>query len=144
MQVVCLTCYQQGNEFRYPGEIKLCPVDKQHGMMYELFETGKSRSITMTSLTASFVSEKIVRSVLNLIPNGQLFTVHFQKKDGSLRKMLCQKGVKKHVKGTGKRPASSGNIQGVFDNQLEQYRCFDVRCVYYMKALGTPIGEPAE
>ena len=39
-----------------------------------------------------------VREFINSMRN-RYFTVEFIKKDGSLRTMNCQKGVKKHLKG---------------------------------------------
>lgn len=83
-----------------------------------------------------FLQEKIVRSVLNLVPNGQLFTVRFQKRDGKERTMVCQKGVSKHVTGTGtaERP---DHIQCVYTP--EGYRSFNVSRVFEIRALGAKV-----
>lgn len=83
------------------------------------------------------LQEKIVRSIVNLVPNGQLFTVVFIKGDGSERTMACQKGVKKHVKGTGKAKAKNSDIQTVYTP--DGYRSFNVKRVKEIRALGATI-----
>jgi len=82
------------------------------------------------------IPQDIVKSILAAIPNGQFFTVIFEKKgDGAMRRMVCQKGVRKHLKG-GPRRAPNPNLQGVYEQNVENYRCFDTRRVCYIKARG--------
>lgn len=83
------------------------------------------------------LQKKVVRSILNLIPNGQLFVVRFQKRDGEERTMTCQKGVRKHVKGTGANRAKPEDLQTV--HTPDGYRSFNVNRVYEIRALGCVI-----
>ena len=51
--------------------------------------------------------ENIVRKIKNV--RGKIFTVEFLKKDGTLRRMVCRKEVKKFLKG-GTRHSTPGLI----------------------------------
>lgn len=70
--------------------------------------------------------------LFNLICKNKnnLFSVVFLKKDGSIRKMLCRFGVKKHLKG-GKLafdPIKRGLLV-VFDMQKEAYRMINLKTI---------------
>lgn len=54
--------------------------------------------------------------------NGKFFSVDFIKKDGSIRKMVCRKGVKKYLKGGDKKTPNT--VITVFDVNKKEYRCF--------------------
>ena len=85
------------------------------------------------------LQEKIVRSIINLIPNGQLFVVHIQKKDGTERTLTCQKGVKKHVKNLDAPSESKKPKHLVTVWTPDGYRSFDVSRVYEIRALGAVV-----
>ena len=55
--------------------------------------------------------------------NGRFFGVTFIKADGSLRKMTCRTGVKKHTTGTGLKynARERGNVI-VWDTSVKGYR----------------------
>ena len=61
---------------------------------------------------------------------SNMFSVVFLKKDGSLRKMLCRFGVKKHLKG-GKLSFDprERNLLVVFDMQKEAYRMINLETI---------------
>ena len=58
--------------------------------------------------------------------NGKMFSVQFEKKDGSIRDMTCRLGVKKGVIGTGRKGWASDTVKaygllGVYDmNKIER------------------------
>ena len=74
---------------------------------------------------------------------GRFFSVVFVKKDGSIRKMLCRKGVqnwtdesgiKQTVKGTGKpRPE---HLITVWDCHKKNFRCFNINTVLSLRVNG--------
>ena len=85
--------------------------------------------------------KKIARKdILNLLLDnkGHVFSVVFLKKDGSIRKMLCRFGVKKHLKG-GKLTFNplERNLLVVFDMQKEAYRMINLETLMniHMKGL---------
>lgn len=58
---------------------------------------------------------------------GKIFSVVFQKKDGTLREMVCRLGVTKHLKGGVKKYDSDAlNYLTVFDMQKQDYRTINV------------------
>jgi hypothetical protein len=67
-----------------------------------------------------------VRQLRELVGN-KIFSVEFIKKNGTLRKMVCRLGVKKHLKGgeLGYDPEAL-NYLTVFDLQSEEYRTINV------------------
>ena len=77
--------------------------------------------------------KKIARkNILNLLleNKGHVFSVVFLKKDGSIRKMQCRFGVKKHLKG-GKLAFNplERNLLVVFDMQKEAYRMINLETI---------------
>ena len=67
-----------------------------------------------------------VKQLKELVGN-KIFSVEFTKKDGSLRKMVCRLGVKKHLKGGSLGyNAEALNYLTVFDLQSEEYRTINV------------------
>ena len=66
-------------------------------------------------------------STLKELVGNKIFAVEFIKKDGSLRKMVCRLGVKKHLKGGELRYNPEDlNYLTVFDLQSEEYRTINV------------------
>jgi hypothetical protein len=67
-----------------------------------------------------------VKQLRELVGN-KIFAVEFTKKDGSLRKMVCRLGVKKHLRGgeLSYNPEDF-NYLVVFDLQSEEYRTINV------------------
>ena len=85
--------------------------------------------------------KKIVRkNILNLLleNKGHVFSVVFLKKDGSIRKMQCRFGVKKHLKG-GKLAFNplEKNLLVVFDMQKEAYRMINLETLMTINMKGT-------
>lgn len=66
--------------------------------------------------------------------NGKFFSVVFVKKDGTLRKMVCRTGVKKHLKGGTLKhnPAELGHCV-VWDVQKRAYRTIIMHNVVEIK-----------
>ena len=74
-------------------------------------------------------STKVAKAIIDTIDNGQIFSVVFEKKDGSLRHMNCRKGVKKYLKGgeaTYNGKAGDKNNVGVYDLVTGGYRSFNL------------------
>jgi hypothetical protein len=55
--------------------------------------------------------------------NGKLFSVSFEKRDGTMRDMVCRTGVTKGVKGTGMAyEPEDCDLMTVYDVEREGYR----------------------
>ena len=85
--------------------------------------------------------KKIARkNILNILleNKGHVFSVVFLKKDGSIRKMQCRFGVKKHLKG-GKVAFNplERNLLVVFDMQKEAYRMINLETLMTINMKGT-------
>ena len=81
---------------------------------------------------------KRVKLIDLLVENkSNIFSVVFLKKDGSIRKMLCRFGVKKHLKG-GKLKFNplERNLLVVFDMQKEAYRMINLETIMYINMKG--------
>lgn len=67
-----------------------------------------------------------IKQLKELVKN-KIFSVEFTKKDGTLRKMVCRLGVKRHLKGGElKYSPEDFNYLTVFDLQSEEYRTINV------------------
>lgn len=68
---------------------------------------------------------------------GQIFSVEFIKKDGSLRKMVARLGVQKHVTGEGLKfdPIQKGLLP-VFDMHKKAYRMININTIQSLKCGG--------
>ena len=78
-----------------------------------------------------------VQELINLTKNGNIFSVQFIKKDGTLRDMVCRLGVKKHLKGGElKFDAKSMGYLPVFDMQKQQYRMININTLIKAKING--------
>ncbi len=73
-----------------------------------------------------------------LVQDGQIFSVEFIKRtDGSLRRMVCRLGVKKHLKGgTAAYDAKEHNLLTVFDMENRGYRSIPVEAVQSLTVHG--------
>jgi len=61
------------------------------------------------------------------IDNGSIFTATFIKKDGSLRRMNCRRGVRKYLKGgVLKYNPKDRNLISVFDMKAQGYRMINI------------------
>ena len=67
----------------------------------------------------------------NLVSDGGIFSVEFIKRtDGSLRKMICRLGVKKHLHGGKARySAKAHDLLTVFDMEQKGYRSIPVDAI---------------
>jgi hypothetical protein len=77
--------------------------------------------------------QTILKKILN--SKGKIFTVKFEKADGSMRTMNCRIGVGKYVKGTGK-PHNNPETITVYDLQAKDYRSFNINRVQWAKIAG--------
>lgn len=77
---------------------------------------------------------------IDLIRNtsGKVFSVIFEKKDGTDRKMNCRLGVKKNLKGTGMKydPISKGLIT-VYDMHKKGYRMINIETLRAIQVNGS-------
>lgn len=73
-----------------------------------------------------------------LVQDGQIFSVDFIKRtDGSLRRMVCRLGVKKHLKGgDASYNAKAHNLLTVFDMEKGGYRSIPVDAVQRLTVHG--------
>ena len=69
--------------------------------------------------------------------DGRIFAVYFQKADGSMREMICRRGVKKYLRG-GSLPydAKSKLLLPVFDLSIREYRNVNIASLVSFKVSG--------
>jgi hypothetical protein len=68
---------------------------------------------------------------------SKIFSVVFEKKDGTLREMVCRLGVKKHLKGGWlKYSPEDFNYLVVFDMTAQDYRTINVNTLKKFKLDG--------
>ena len=78
-----------------------------------------------------------VQELIELTNKGNIFSVKFVKKDGTLREMVCRLGVKKHLKGgTLNYDAKSRGLLPVFDMQKQAYRMINTKTLISAKING--------
>ena len=78
-----------------------------------------------------------VQELIELTNKGNIFSVKFVKKDGTLREMVCRLGVKKHLKGgTLNYDAKSRGLLPVFDMQKQAYRMVNTNTLISAKING--------
>ena len=77
-----------------------------------------------------------IKQLKELLGN-KIFSVVFQKKDGSIREMVCRLGVTKHLKGgeLSYNPEDF-NYLTVFDMQKQEYRTINVNTLRQIKFEG--------
>tara|TARA_R110001599_G_C12223584_1_gene657500 strand:+ start:167 stop:469 length:303 start_codon:yes stop_codon:yes gene_type:complete len=94
----------------------------------------KERDPMARNLMARTEAEKLIDSM----KNGHIFSVQFVKKDGTVRDMVCRKGVRKGVKGTG---AGYGEgaikpLRTVFDMKKAAFRMIPTDRIVRLKVKG--------
>lgn len=65
--------------------------------------------------------------------NGKVFSVHFVKKDGSLREMVCRNEVTKGTKGGSNGHEDKPHLYTVYDMQAQGFRCVNLTTVKRVK-----------
>jgi hypothetical protein len=74
---------------------------------------------------------------LKELVGSKIFSVVFEKKDGTLREMVCRLGVKKHLKGGElKYKPEDKNYLVVFDMAAQDYRTINVNTLRKFKLDG--------
>ena len=69
--------------------------------------------------------------------NGQIFSVKFRKKDGTVREMVARLGVKRHLKGgTLTFNPTDYNLITAFDMQKAEYRMISIDTLMQLKVDG--------
>jgi hypothetical protein len=79
-----------------------------------------------------FLDSRVVDAMLEVIGKNSIFTVVFDKKDGSERKMICHRG---EPTGGTSTIAEHTNLVGVIEEGVGD-RCFDKNKVRYLKGAG--------
>jgi len=64
---------------------------------------------------------------------GRIFSVVFTKKDGSQRKMVCRKGVVKHLRGGKSTTKHIKSLVTVYDTQAKGYRSINLKTLTQVK-----------
>jgi hypothetical protein len=70
------------------------------------------------------------------LDNGRFFSVTFRKKDGSLRKMIARRGVKRNLQGNPRYNPADYNLLVVWSINDEAYRSINLNTVLEVKAAG--------
>lgn len=85
-----------------------------------------------------FLNSKLVEGIVSAFADGTIFSVVFEKKDGTLRRMVCRTGVTRDLKGGVATYDKDANI-GVFDTEADGYRCFPKAKVLRIKGGGAQV-----
>jgi len=72
----------------------------------------------------------------NYLDNGRFFSVTFRKKDGTIRKMLARRGVKKNIKGNPRYNPADYNLLTVWSVGDNGYRNINMSSILEIKANG--------
>lgn len=74
----------------------------------------------------------------------RFFKVVFMKADGTNREMVCRFGVTEYLQGSGKPSPARANKDNVivFEMNVEGYRCFNKRHIFYLKQGEYEVGAP--
>ncbi len=84
-------------------------------------------------------------SEIKKLVGSRIFSATFTKKDGSLRKILCKLGVKKHLKGGKKGYDSEAlNYLTVYSLDSRGYRTLNLNTLTQIKANGKVINYDAK
>lgn len=89
-------------------------------------------------MARNLINQDRAEELIDSMKNGHIFSVQFVKKDGSLRDMVCRKGVRKGVKGTG---AGYGEgaikpLRTVFDMKKAAFRMIPTDRIVRLKVKG--------
>jgi hypothetical protein len=85
-----------------------------------------------------FMGQAQVEKIIDEQTQGRIFSVTFEKKDGSLRQMVCRKGVRVGVKGTGAGWGAGAlkPLRTVFDMKKAAFRTIPTDRVVSVKVRG--------
>ena len=72
----------------------------------------------------------------NYLDNGRFFSVTFRKKDGTIRKMLARRGVKRNLQGNPRYNPDDYNLLVVWSVNDEAYRSINLNTILEVKANG--------
>lgn len=86
-----------------------------------------------------FLKKKVVENIIGAFDDGTIFSVVFQKRDGTLRRMVCRTGVTSHLKGGEATYDKNPDNIGVFDLEANEYRCFNGHRVLRIKGGGATV-----
>jgi|TARA_B110000977_G_C10788031_1_gene381293 hypothetical protein len=89
-------------------------------------------------MARNLMEQKRAETLIDSMKNGHIFSVQFVKADGTMRNMVCRKGVRKGVKGTG---AGYGEgaikaLRTVFDMQKNGFRTIPTDRIVRLKVKG--------
>ncbi len=104
-------------------------------------------------MSHTFLKKDQVLAFIDAIPEGQIFSVVFEKADGTLRRMQCKQGVQKFLKGGDATYAANPDNVGVFDTEAKpknpmivdgkvqqgDYRCFNSTRVLRVRGSGAEL-----
>jgi|SRR6185295_14149241 len=104
-------------------------------------------------MSYTFLKKDQVLAFIDALPEGQIFSIVFEKANGTLRKMQCKQGVSKFLKGGDTTYSSNPDNVGVFDTEAEpkkpmivdgkeqkgDYRCFNSTRVVRIRGGGAEI-----
>ena len=84
------------------------------------------------------MNQEAAEGLIDGMKNGRIFSVRFVKKDGTVRDMICRKGVKKGVKGTGAGwgEGSMKPLRTVFDMRKAGFRTIPTDRILRLKVGG--------
>lgn len=84
------------------------------------------------------MKQETAEGLIDGMKNGRIFSVQFVKKDGTVRNMVCRKGVKKGVKGTGAGwgEGSMKPLRTVFDMRKAGFRTIPTDRILRLKVAG--------
>lgn len=87
----------------------------------------------------TFLPKAVVKAFIDGLVDNTIFSVVFEKKDGTLRRMVCRQGVTSYLKGgEATYDANPDNI-GAFDTEAMEYRCFNATRVLRIKGGGATL-----
>lgn len=94
-----------------------------------------------------FLKKDQVLAFIDSLSDGQIFSVVFEKADGTLRRMQCKQGVQKFLKGGDATYTGNPDNVGVFDLEAKpksgdhqgDYRCFNATRVIRIRGGGSEL-----
>jgi len=91
----------------------------------------------MNLATPTIVSREDAARFLEKDTDGRIVSVYFQKADGTMRTMVCRRGVRKYLRG-GELPYDPKLrlLLPVFDMTLRQYRMVNIASLVSFKVSG--------
>lgn len=89
------------------------------------------------NLSVQIIKRERATRFLERETGGRIFAVYFQKGDGTMREMVCRRGVRKHLRG-GELPYDPKLrlLLPVFDVQKREYRMVNIASLVSFKVSG--------